>query len=992
MARIRVRARAVDMLGRQQIAGIPTAIHELFKNAYDAYADHVRVDFYRADGLLLLRDDGLGMTRVDFENRWLTLGTESKVGANLAGVETWTGPRNPAVRPITGEKGIGRLAIAAIGPQVLVMTRAVRPDGYHPLVISLLHWGLFEIPGIDLDLIDIPIEEITDGALPDGPLVARLASRVRDNVLALGPAMSDAHRTRLLADLDLALIDPSLVLRDLPGPSLRASGYGTYFLIRPTNPVIADDIDSGEDDDEATPLEKVLLGFGNTMLPESSPPALTAEFWDHLEDGTKRDVIGDAVFFTPEEFASADHEIDGRFDEFGHFSGTISVYHQPPRPFTVAWPGASGRHTDCGPFHLRFAYVQGSLKDSRLPPDAWAALSAKLNKIGGLYIYRNGIRILPYGNSDYDFLGIERRRTKSAQDWFFSYRRILGAVEITHDRNGNLVEKAGREGFRTNRAYREFADMLENLFKRMAVTFFRPTAQLGEEFNTTKAELNREAELLKKRERSTRGRRDALRRELERYFRWIERGEPSRNAEQIRAMVTDSLEAIRETADPDRSAEALLALERDARDALERLTGENTIVRPRGVGLSKALESDWSAYLRNAERIRREVIEPASEDVGRAIDEAALDEVSGVDRRRRLVDAIENRRSRAQAEGARLRREVTERSRVLTEEVVAVLRSSLGRLQSEMEDVVADVGRTDTAHLPDDEVGRLQRSWEERADQALGSTRELMEALRDQLSSLTRAVAGNETLDATTAALETRVEALQDQLDAQVELAQAGMAVGIVQHEFANTVRGIRSAIRQLKPWADVTPDLAGVYGNLKNGFDHLDGYLNLFTPLSRRLNRTAVPLSGEEIRNYLLEVFGDRLLRRGVKLRATPAFDGRVITVSPASVLPAFVNLVDNAIFWLGTEPVNEPTITLDADDGGYSVSNNGPGIPYRIADRIFEFGESAKPGGRGMGLHLSRQALQREGIELELKRAGENVGPEFRILFPASDPLVEI
>ena len=45
MARIKVRARAVDMLGRQQIAGIPTAIHELFKNAHDAYADRVRVDY-----------------------------------------------------------------------------------------------------------------------------------------------------------------------------------------------------------------------------------------------------------------------------------------------------------------------------------------------------------------------------------------------------------------------------------------------------------------------------------------------------------------------------------------------------------------------------------------------------------------------------------------------------------------------------------------------------------------------------------------------------------------------------------------------------------------------------------------------------------------------------------------------------------------------------------------------------------------------------------
>ncbi|MCK1691874.1 ATP-binding protein [Bradyrhizobium sp. 145] len=74
MATFRVRARTVDMLGRQQIAGIPTAISELFKNAHDAYARNVEVDYFRRENLFVLRDDGLGMTKDDFEQRWLTPG------------------------------------------------------------------------------------------------------------------------------------------------------------------------------------------------------------------------------------------------------------------------------------------------------------------------------------------------------------------------------------------------------------------------------------------------------------------------------------------------------------------------------------------------------------------------------------------------------------------------------------------------------------------------------------------------------------------------------------------------------------------------------------------------------------------------------------------------------------------------------------------------------------------------------------------------------
>src|SRR6476620_11803508 len=92
MTTFQARARTVDRLGRQQLAGVPTAISELFKNAHDAYAERVEVDLFRPERLLVLRDDGIGMTRREFEERWLTLGTDSKVkGAGL-----------PAIRPPSG--------------------------------------------------------------------------------------------------------------------------------------------------------------------------------------------------------------------------------------------------------------------------------------------------------------------------------------------------------------------------------------------------------------------------------------------------------------------------------------------------------------------------------------------------------------------------------------------------------------------------------------------------------------------------------------------------------------------------------------------------------------------------------------------------------------------------------------------------------------------------------------------------------------------------
>ena len=122
MALFKTRARALDLLGRQQIAGIPTAINELIKNAHDAYADKFDIDFIRKDNLLILRDDGLGMTKEEFESRWLTIGTESKFINSKTALPPIDSSKT--IRPIMGEKGIGRLAIASIGKQVLIINKA----------------------------------------------------------------------------------------------------------------------------------------------------------------------------------------------------------------------------------------------------------------------------------------------------------------------------------------------------------------------------------------------------------------------------------------------------------------------------------------------------------------------------------------------------------------------------------------------------------------------------------------------------------------------------------------------------------------------------------------------------------------------------------------------------------------------------------------------------------------------------------------------------
>jgi signal transduction histidine kinase len=605
-----------------------------------------------------------------------------------------------------------------------------------------------------------------------------------------------------------------------------------------------------------------------------------------------------------------------------------------------------------------------------------------------LYIYRDGNRILPYGNSDFDFLSIERRRTKSAQDWFFSYRRIFGAVEITYASNPELVEKAGREGFRANTAYRQFAAILENFFRTLALDFFRDTGRYSDDYLSTKRELTEQEKILKKREEGAKEKKKRFAVSLDRFFQSIEKQDPETRAAALRDEVANRLQAIEKSKDAEQAANEVLRLEANVRQRLSDLRAQYRVVRPSGIGLTKAMASDWRAYTRNLSKIEADVIHPLNEELEKMITAVAnLDRIA-LDRRRRIDSALEQASKAANSAGLDLRRQCVQAFDQLSAVVKGDLRHSLTEMDVHIRQAVADFERCELGTLDLSSLKALQHDLEARINTAGEAASEHLRKLRDQLESVADAVRQEISLDDVTAAVEERSEAYREELDVYLEWAQVGMALGIIQHEFVSTVNSIRKSIQELKPWADGTPELKVVYRSLHTGFEHLDGYLALFAPLRRRLYRKRVPLTGEEVRRYLVEVFGARLERHGISLKATPQFDLKSIVAFPSTFLPCFVNLVDNAIYWLSTSGKATREIHLDADEQGFIVENTGPGIERRVAERIFDFGVSLKPSGRGMGLSISREALRREGYDLTIDNPGKSNHPRFRI-GPATEEL---
>lgn len=979
MPRLSVRARAVDLLGRQQVAGVPTAISELFKNAHDAYARDVVVDFYRQQNLFVLRDNGVGMSRKDFEQRWLTIGTESKTGSGSLAPP----PDDPSMprRPSLGEKGIGRLAVALIGERILILTRPKRDDNeLGELTAAFIDWRLFTIPGATLADIDIPVETYAGGTFPLRENIAKMVAAVQCNAVEL----CDRLNCELPTGMDVFPFDPESQLDVLPAavdiehPLDVRTGPGTQFWISPVNDVLEQDIDAekgrtGAAGGAATPLQKFLLGFSNSMVPDARPP-ITVAFRDHA-DGVYTDRISEEEFFTPREFESADHRIEGRFDEYGQFEGTVGIYGLEEQPFTLHWPDARGKATRCGPFDIRFAYVQGNARESRLPKDEFDAIGAKLNRIGGMYVYRNGIRVLPYGDSEFDYLNIEQRRNRGAGYYFFSYRRIFGYLQIDAEQNAALVEKAGREGFQENIAYRQFRNILENFFVQTAATFFRDKDDDGV-FPVEKARMEREAKLLEHRRQQVAGRRKQFGNDLDAFFAELAANSFHERCNELVA----AFEAFAAQSDDVVANADIRVRSKEIRRDIEEVRRATVVRRPRGVGLTRELSRSWARYEIEHAKLRENLFNLVS----RRVEEVAADLANRIEIAPRLLveDALTSVRDREEKRTRSLSADIRRDAERMHRRASELARGGLLNVQQTIETALADFERRsgDSADLP-----ALQAEIEERITAVAQERAQAFERMRDAIRSVV-----DETNDVdTVAAMEGELEERRERDLESLQLAQMGLALGIVHHEFAGVVTSVRRNVRRLKNWADRNPKLRELYDDIARSYGHLDGYLALFAPLNRRLARAPTLIAGAEVEDYLRSLLGERMRRHNVQLIVTDQFREVHLQDLVATIYPAFVNIVDNAVFWSardlgGIGETGSGTVELDFVGDRFIVTDNGPGVSSADREAVFEAGFSRKPGGTGLGLYVTRTLMERAGYSVTFVEPVADLGACLEITVP--------
>lgn len=267
-----------------------------------------------------------------------------------------------------------------------------------------------------------------------------------------------------------------------------------------------------------------------------------------------------------------------------------------------------------------------------------------------------------------------------------------------------------------------------------------------------------------------------------------------------------------------------------------------------------------------------------------------------------------------------------------------------------------------------DSLEELRNSLDEKLTGARKHFENRLAAIRLRLERVPNADDGSDTFsDETMAALETQLEVMKEDYSQTLELAQLGMAVSIVQHEFESNVRGVRRSLQSMQKWADKNSGLRAIYDDIRDGFDHLDNYLSLFTPLDRRLRRRKTKITGEQIAEFIRELFGERFDRHGIEFKLSPKSGNQHIESFASVILPVFVNLVDNSVHWLAKKDGSR-IIELGATSRGFFLSDNGPGISALDRALVFEFGYSKKYGGQGMGLYIVKTSLNKEGLDIRL------------------------
>jgi len=382
--RFSIDAKHIHRLGFELMGKQETAISELIKNAYDADATEVIIEYKnytKLGGKLIIQDNGHGMTSDQIRNNWMRISTDDKE----------INPVSPVYkRPRAGRKGIGRFAVERLGKELILETCV---KGYDEGLRVHFNWDKDFQHGHELSLIPHKIHKF-----PKGP---------------------DKSGTILYIN----------ILRDRWTNALFDRVWKSVLLLQPPFRI------SPEKD--------------TTDQREVIDPGFRVSINGKLGDEVKKEVSIDKTFL--------DHRlavITGSVDENGKGKYNVASDKLNFKDSTEA----ENEYLITGPLYFEASYfIYAS--------DVISGISTRQaiqmgETYGGIRVYRNGFRVLPYGEQRDDWLKLARDTARRSLLVPANNHNFFGFVEISSQENILFEETSSREGLVENEAYEDLQDFV----------------------------------------------------------------------------------------------------------------------------------------------------------------------------------------------------------------------------------------------------------------------------------------------------------------------------------------------------------------------------------------------------------------------------------------------------------------------------------------------------------------------------------------------------
>ena len=401
---IRPEARLIKSIGADLIKDYYAAVIELVKNAYDADSESVEITLslvkekiYEKEEEFLkftIQDTGVGMSLDVIKNAWMVPATSYKLNKK----ESKKG------RQFQGRKGIGRYASAILGDYLRMETTDIQGE----TTIIEIDWKQFENNDTKvkyLDEIDIVYEsEKTD--LSHGTKIEIYAPVIVDST-------SEKRISWTKKDYDNLLKE----LRNLLSPLEKNT----------------------EDEFNINLTYKNLVEYGYDDIEIEIEPFPLLDLYDYRISGTI-DSNGKGTllyenqnFLDSEENVEFDIHIDSKESQCGNLEIDLRFFDLEPEAIqTLINRGLKERLTDN---YLSRSEARSMIKE-----------------YVGIGIYRSLFRIRPYGDSNYDWLGLNQKRVNNPSVKV-STNQVVGFINIESEEKSLLVEKSAREGLKESENY-----------------------------------------------------------------------------------------------------------------------------------------------------------------------------------------------------------------------------------------------------------------------------------------------------------------------------------------------------------------------------------------------------------------------------------------------------------------------------------------------------------------------------------------------------------